>query len=134
MEQAMSTKSVTQINPYTALDVSVGEYDDVTSDWYQADVTSLHEEFDRAGIEFLEYTLMRKAFGDAANGLLVGLGLWGTAQAFGVLKAWLPAREGRKVRIKFKDGTEIEATTVRELEEIRDKFLAHVPDEDAKHE
>lgn len=131
----MSTTSVTptkrEIDPYTALDVSVGEYDDVTSDWYQADVTSLHEEFDRAGIDFLEYTLMRKALGDAANGLLVGLGLWGTAQAFGVLKAWLPAREGRKVRIKFKDGTEIEATTVRELEEIRDKFLTHVPDEDA---
>jgi hypothetical protein len=123
-----------EIDPHAALDVSVGEYDDVTSDWYQADVTSLHDEFTRAGIDYLEYTLMRKALGDAANGLLVGLGIWGTGQAFSVLKAWLPAREARKVRIRFKDGTEIEAGTVTELEQIREKFLSHVPEDDGSEE
>lgn len=73
---------------------------------------------------------MRKSLGDAANGLLLSLVILGTAGAFELLKAWLPARQGRKVRVKFKDGSEIEAATVKELQEIRNKFLSHQPTED----
>lgn len=130
----MRTSSVTpikaKVDPKSAIEVSVGEFDDVTSDWYRADISSLHSEFDDAGIDFLEYTLMRKAVG-AESGLLVALIIWGGVEAFNILKAWLPARQGRKVRIKFKDGTEMEATTVKELEKIHDKFLAHRPEQDA---
>jgi hypothetical protein len=118
-----------KVDPKAAVEVSVGKYEDVSSDWYRADISSLHDAFEEAGIDFLEYTLMRKAIG-AESGLLIGLAIWGTAQAFGLLKAWLPAREGRRVRIKFKDGTEIEAKSVQELEEIRGKFLVHAPEKD----
>src|SRR5436309_218835 len=96
------TRVSPDIDPDAALELSVGEYDDVTSDWYQADITSLHDELDAAGIKYLEYTLMRKALGDAANGLLVSVVTFGTLGAFELLKAWLPARQGRKVRVKFK--------------------------------
>ena len=122
-----------KVDPKAGIEVSVGEYDDVTSDWYQADITSLQEEFDRAEIDYLEYTLMRKSVG-AVDGQLVSLVVAGGTAAFLLLKAWLPARQGRKVRIKFKDGSEIEATTVKELEKIHDKFLAHKPEEDADEE
>lgn len=119
-----------KIEPKFAVEVSVGKFDDVTSDWYRAEITSLHDQFDEAGIEYLKYTLMRKSIG-AENGMLVALAVWGSAQAFDILKAWLPAKQSRKVRVRFKDGSEIEATRVAELEEIRAKFLAHQPDEDS---
>lgn len=122
-----------KVDPKSGVEVSVGGYDDVTSDWYQADITSLEDDLDRAGIDYLEYTLMRKSVG-GVDGQLISLVLWGGTAAFLLLKAWLPARQGRKVRIKFKDGSEIEATTVKELEKIYDKFLAHKPEEDADEE
>ncbi len=118
----------TKLDRESGIEVSVGDYDEVTTDWYRADINSLHKEFDAAGIEFREYTLMRKAVG-AESGILMAMLIWGVVEAFNILKAWLPAREGRKVRIKFKDGTEIEAANIDELEQIRDRFLAHVPEE-----
>jgi hypothetical protein len=117
-----------KVDSKAGVEVSVGEFDEVTTDWYRTDINSLHDELEDAGIDYLEYTLMRKAVG-AENGLLVALVIYGTAQAFDILKAWLPARQSRKVRVKFKDGSEIEATTVKELEHIRDKFLTQQPEE-----
>lgn len=127
MRITKATRIEPKIDHAAAVELSVGDYDDVTTDWYQTEINSLHDELDEAGIEYLEYTLMRKAIG-ADNGLLVALAIWGTSQALSVLKAWLPAKEGRKVRIKFKDGTEIEAATISELEEIYEKFLSHQPE------
>lgn len=50
-------------------------------------------------------------------------------QLFGSGSGKEPAREGRRVR--FNDGSEIEARNTRELEEKRDELLALVPHEDA---
>lgn len=62
------------------------------------------------------------------------LGSLGSAEALKVLAAWLPAREGRRVRIRFRDGTEIEATTVKELEKIKQSFLAPTEDATRRHD
>ncbi len=127
------TPSKPEVDPEKAIELSVGDYDDITSDWYQADITSLQGELDRASIDCVKYTLMRKSVG-AVDGQLVSLVVAGGTAAFLLLKAWLPARQGRKVRIRFKDGTEIEATSVKELEKIHDKFLAHRPEDEANED
>ena len=111
-------------------EASFGEFGDVEEDWYRADAKDLEEAMTAAGLQYREYTLMRKAVG-LESGLVVALLLWGGAKAFEVLKAWLPAREGRKVRIKFKDGTEIEAHSVNDLEKLHDRFLKNEGDEEA---
>jgi hypothetical protein len=116
------TPIISKADPENGVEVFVGEFREVENEWYQADIASLEALLEREGVAYREYHLMRKAIG-FESGLLVGLLIWGAAEVLKVLAAWLPAREGRKVRIKFKDGTEIEATTVKELEQIRDKFL-----------
>ncbi len=133
----MRITKVTPINPKPDLDngveVFVGEFREVENEWYQADIAALEAELERAGIDFREYHLMRKAVG-FESGAIVALLIWAGRETFKILAAWLPAREGRKVRIKFKDGTEIEATSVKELEQIRDKFLAEKPEEGANED
>ena len=57
----------TKLNRECGIEVSVGDYDEVTTDWYRTDINSLHQEFEAAGIELREYTLMRKAVGELVN-------------------------------------------------------------------
>ncbi|MEL7755452.1 hypothetical protein AAG601_06635 [Citromicrobium bathyomarinum] len=125
---------ITKVTPVDKLsdqqatvEASFGDFGEVEEQWYREDAQALEDAMDAAGLQYREYTLMRKAIG-AETGLVVALILWGGAKLFDVLKAWLPAREGRKVRIKFKDGTEIEAHSVEELEKLHDRFLAEDPD------
>ena len=129
----MKITSVTPMKPELdrerAVDISVGDFFEVDNDWYQGDVASLKEQLEHVGLNFRELALMRKSVG-FESGLLVGLLVGAGAELFKILTAWLPAREGRKVRVRFKDGSEIEARNIKELEQIRDKFLAHGRDED----
>ena len=111
------------------VEVYLGGFSDIEAGWYQADLRDLSEAMGEAEVEYSERHLMRKS-ADFSQGVLACLALWGSAQAFKVLVAWLPAREGRRVRIRFKDGTEIEATTVKELEQIKKSFLAPIVDDD----
>lgn len=57
----MRIRSVTPIKPKVdskiGIEVTVGAYDEATSDWYRSDINSLHDEFDAAGIDYLERTL-----------------------------------------------------------------------------
>lgn len=130
----MRITKVTPVSPKpdieNGVEVFVGEFREVENDWYQADIAALEAELERAGINFREYHLMRKATG-FESGAIVALLIWVGRETFKILAAWLPAREGRKVRIKFKDGTEIEARTVKELEQIRNKFLISAKEDDA---
>ena len=112
----------------TGIEIFPGEFREVESDWYQADLDDLKELLEGKDLGYREYHLMRKAVG-FESGLLVGLLIWGGTEGLKVLTAWLLAREGRKVRVKFKDGTEIEARSVKELEQIRDKFLLDANDD-----
>ena len=127
----MRITKVTPIKPEPSgvrLEVAPGEFSDVDNEWYQSDIGDLKSRIEAADLSFREQALMRKAVG-FESGLLVGLMIWGGSEVFKVLAAWLPAREGRKVRVRLKDGTEIEAQTVKRLEQIRDKFLTNT-DED----
>ena len=106
------------------LEAAFGELSEVEEDWYREDAADLEAAMDAAGLQYREYTLRRKAVGMEGM-VVVTLLMWGGAKVFEVLKVWLPAREGRKVRIKFKDGTEIEAHSVKELEKLHDRFLSN---------
>jgi len=112
------------------VELYVGEYDDWKDDWHRSEIEALQAELDEAGVEYRPYHLMQKAIG-LDDAILVGLATWLAKRVFDVLVAWLPAREGRKVRIKLKDGTEIEARTVKELEQIRDRFLSSEEDDES---
>lgn len=129
----MKITKVTPLDPdppsSSAIEVAPGDYSEVDDDWYQADVQALKDELDRVDLRYRERQLMRKAAG-FEGGLFVGLLIWGGAEALKVLSAWIASRQGRRVRVKFPDGTEIEATSVKELEEVREKFLPSAPEED----
>jgi len=128
----MRITKVTPLNaqqpPESGFEIFPGDFSEVENDWYQSDIGSLKTLLDDDDLSFREFSLMRKAIGFESS-LLVGLLIWGGREAFKVLAAWLPARAGRRVRIKFKDGSEIEAHSVRDLERIRDKFLADDDDQ-----
>lgn len=113
----------------TGVEIFPGEINEVETDWYQTDIDELKSQLDHANLRYREYSLMRKAIG-FESGLLVGLLIWGGTEAMKVLAAWLPARQGRRVRIKFKDGTEIEASSIKELEQVRDRFLPSAKEDD----
>ena len=128
----MRITKVTPVNDARSepnVELYVGEYDDWTDDWHRAEINALQSEFDASGIDYQERRLMQKAVGfdDAA---LVGLATYAIKKVFDLLIAWLPAREGRKVRVRFKDGTEIEAHSVEELEKLRERFLSDGTDDE----
>jgi hypothetical protein len=104
------------------VELYVGDYDDWKDEWHRSEIAALQAELTEAGIDYRPYHLMQKAIG-FDDAIVVGLATWLAKRVFDVLVAWLPAREGRKVRIKFKDGTEIEANSVKELDQIRSRFL-----------
>lgn len=116
-------------NPDPNVELYVGEYDDWKDDWHRSEITALQGELTEAGVDYRPYHLMQKAIG-FDDAIVVGIATWLAKRVFDVLVAWLPAREGRKVRIKFKDGTEIEAKSVKELEQIRSRFLPEQPNQD----
>lgn len=127
---------ITKVTPLSGhrsdpnVELYVGEYDNWKDQWHRGEILALQAELDEAGVEYRPYHLMQKAIG-FDDAIVVGLATWVAKRIFDVLIAWLPAREGRKVRIKFKDGTEIEARSVKELERIRDQFLPAAEENDA---
>jgi hypothetical protein len=114
---------------YPNVELYIGEYGDWKDDWHRSEIAALQVTLTEAGIDYRPYHLMQKAFG-IDDAVVVGIATWLAKRVFDVLVAWLPAREGRKVRIKFNDGTEIEARSVKELEKIRSTFLPERSDQD----